>query len=104
MIETLALVGVPQGFANNAPDDLGPEVVLVIEAVDASHHFGLGEMRIFDVRELVAAGIGQGLNFKEALAGHGVMKLGAGHGVSERNLYGFAIELFGKVDRFSDGF
>src|SRR5712692_535356 len=41
MIQPLALVAVPKRFAHDAPDDSGPEVVLIVEAVHARHHFRL---------------------------------------------------------------
>src|SRR5882762_10030479 len=57
-------------------------------------------MRIFNVRQLVATGIGQRFHSQETLLGHGFVEFSAGHGVSQGNLNGFAIELFGKVDGF----
>ena len=47
---------------------LGTEIIFVVEAIDAGHHFGLVEMRIFDVRKLVPAGIGEGFDLEEAFA------------------------------------
>jgi hypothetical protein len=56
------------------------------------------------MRKLVARVIGQSLDAKETLLGHGVVKLRAGHGMGKRNLDGFAIEFLGKFDSFLDGF
>ena len=60
MIEALALVSVPQRVANDAPGDLRPEIVAVVEAVDGLDHVFLRKAGIFEVRKLVAAIIGDG--------------------------------------------
>src|SRR5262249_15588272 len=77
VIKALAFVRVPQGFAHNAPNDARTEVVFVVKAVDCPHHLGLGEMRVFDVRKLVAASVGKSLDLEETFFGHGVVQLSA---------------------------
>ncbi len=98
MIEALALVAVPERFTHDAPYNLGAEIVFVVEAVHARHHFGLGQMRILDVGQLVSAGIGERFHFQEALLGHRFMQFRAGHGMREGDLNRFAVQLFGEVD------
>src|SRR5437879_13470861 len=53
VIEPFALVAVPQRFLHDPPTDLWAEIVFVVEARNARHHVRLGEMREFDVRQLV---------------------------------------------------
>ena len=61
-------------------------------------------MRIFDVRQLVSAGIGERFHTQEAILGHLVVQLRARHGVRERNLDGFAIQFLRKLNGLVDGF
>src|SRR5215471_12012865 len=49
-IQALPLVAVPQSIFHDAPDDSGPEIVFIVEAVDAVHHLRLREVRILDMR------------------------------------------------------
>src|SRR5216684_1842652 len=55
-VQALALVAVPQRFFHDAPHNLGPEVILIVEAIHTRHHLRLGKVRILDVRQLMAAG------------------------------------------------
>src|SRR5271154_2570237 len=103
VVEALALVAVPEGFADDAPDDARAEIILVVEAIDAFHHVGFGEVRVFDVGKLVATVVGEGFHFEETFLGHGVVKFGARHGMGERNLDGFAVEFLGEIDGVVDG-
>src|ERR1700676_442552 len=56
------------------------------------------------MRQLMAAGIGESFDAQKTFLAHLVMQFGAGHGVSERNLDGFAIQFLGEVDGLVDGF
>src|SRR6267378_587457 len=79
VIQALAFVAVPQRFAHDAPRDLRPEVVIVIEAVHAVHHIRLRQMRIFNVRELVSTVVGQRFHAQESVLGHLLVQFGAWH-------------------------
>src|SRR5271163_3942630 len=70
VIQALAFVIVPQRFLHDAPHDLRAEIVLVVKAVDAGHHFRFGKMWILDMRQLVAAGVRECFHAQETLLGH----------------------------------
>src|SRR5437868_6764953 len=57
VVEALALVRIPERVLDDAPHNFRAEVVLVVKAIHAAHHFGLAEVRILDVRKLVTAGV-----------------------------------------------
>src|SRR5208283_4622858 len=103
VVQTLPLVAIPERFTNDAPGDAWAEIVLIIKAAHSGHHLRLGQVRILDMRKLVAAVIGESFDAQKTLLSHGVVKFGAGHGVGQRNLDGFAIEFFGKFDGVLDG-
>src|SRR5712664_3888021 len=50
MVQAFPLVAVPERFLYDAPHDLGPEVILIIEAVYTRHHFHLRQVGVLDVR------------------------------------------------------
>src|SRR5260370_40926432 len=62
-VQALALMAIPQRFLHEAPNDLGPEIIFVIEAVHTCHHFCLGQMRVLNVRQLMAAGTRMSFHF-----------------------------------------
>src|SRR5271154_1964288 len=70
VIQALAFVIVPQRFLHDAPYNLRAEIVLVVKAVDAGHHFRFGKMWILDMRQLVAAGVRECFHAQETLLGH----------------------------------
>ena len=47
--------------------------------------------------------VGERFDAEESFLRHAVVKLGAGHGVSERDLNRFAVEFLGEVDGLVDG-
>src|ERR1700730_11253820 len=54
-IEALAIHAVEGGFSQDAEYCPGPEIILVVKAVDGLKNFFRGEAGILDVRQLVAA-------------------------------------------------
>src|SRR5271165_1552068 len=42
VVEALAFVAIPEGFADDAPGDAGAEIILVIETAHARHHLRFG--------------------------------------------------------------
>src|ERR1700732_2912365 len=54
VIQALALIAVPQRFAHNAPNHPRPEIIFVVEAVHAGHHFRFRQVWILNVRQLVS--------------------------------------------------
>src|SRR5712692_4041838 len=98
VIQAFPLVAVPERFLHDAPDYLGPKVILIVEPVHARHHLRLGQVRVLDVRQLMAAGIREGFDFQEALLRHGLMQLGSRHGMRERNLDRLAIQFLREID------
>src|SRR5882757_6825928 len=97
VIEAFPLVRVPQRFLHDAPHNLRPEIVLIVEAVHARHHLRLRQMWVLDVRQLMAAGIRQRLHFQETLLCHGVVQFRSRHGMRQRNLDRLAIQFFGEI-------
>src|SRR5215472_10752395 len=87
-VQPFAFMAVPQGLFNDAPHNSWAEIVFIIEAVHAVHHFCFRKMRILNVRKLVTAGIRQCFHLKEALRRHAVVKLGSRHSVRQGNLNG----------------
>src|SRR5271155_2290388 len=75
VIEPLALVAVPQRFTHDAPHHARPEVILIVKTVHPAHHLGLREMRVLNMRQLVAAGIRQRFHLQEAFFSHRIMQL-----------------------------
>src|SRR6266849_3535575 len=59
VVQAFPLVAIPQRFLHDAPDNLGPEVILIVKAVHARHHLRLGQVWVLNVRQLMAAGIRQ---------------------------------------------
>src|SRR6266566_7330870 len=103
VIEALALVFVPQGFAHDAPDDARPKIILIVKLIDASHHLFPREMQVLDMGELVASGISQRFHLQKSFASHLIVEFRAGHGMSERNLNRFAIHFLGEFDCLLNG-
>src|SRR6266851_621492 len=66
-IQALALVAVPERFLHDAPYHFGTEVIFIIKAVHTAHHLHFGQVRVLNVRQLMAAGIRQRLHFQETL-------------------------------------
>src|SRR5437764_12577678 len=102
-VQPFAFMGVPQSVFDDAPDDSRTEIVLIVEAVHAAHHFRFRKMRILNMGKLVAAGIRKRFNLKESLRRHAVVKLGTGHGMRQGDLNGFAIQFLGEVDGLLNG-
>src|ERR1700733_9804313 len=61
-------------------------------------------MGILDMRQLVSAHVGEGFNLEETFLGHGIIKLSAGHGMSEGNLDSFGIEFLSKINGLLNSF
>ena len=99
VVQALALVRIPQSVANDAPSDARPEIVSVIELVDAGHHVLPGQVRILQVRKLVAAVVGNGFAGEKAFAHTLIVELGAGIGMGHGDLDGLAVQLLGVFDR-----
>src|ERR1700674_3891720 len=55
VVQAFPLVAVPQRFLHDAPDNLRPEVIFIIETVHARHHLRLRQMGVLDMLQLVAA-------------------------------------------------
>src|SRR6266853_3001513 len=98
VIQAFPLLSVPQRLFHDAPHNLRPKIILIIEAVHARHHLRLREMWVLDVRELVAAGIRQRLHFQETLLCHGVVQFRSRHGMRQRNLDRLAIEFLCEIN------
>src|ERR1700722_3570867 len=60
-------------------------------------------MRILNMRQLVSAHIRQCFDLEEALFGHRIVQLRAGHGMRDGNLNSFGIEFLGEIDGFLNG-
>src|SRR3979409_1974826 len=54
LIKALPFFTVEYGFAHNAEDGFGTEIVFVVKLVDHFHHVLTGKAGIFDLRNLVA--------------------------------------------------
>src|SRR5262245_48408607 len=85
LIESRALVAIPQRFANDPPDDPWSEIVRVVEPVHRRHHFGTGEFGIGDVWRLMTAAVGHRRHCEEALPLDLVVQLRPRIGVGERD-------------------
>ena len=58
VIEDFARIGVPQSIADKTPGHAWPEVILVVEAMDSAHDVFARKAREREMRELVAAVVG----------------------------------------------
>ena len=95
-------VAIDNRLPDHAERRLGPEVVLVVEAVHHLHHVVGGQAGILDVRHLVAAAVLHALVGDEAVGLGVVVKLGAGIGVGDRYLDSLAVQRLGEVDGVAD--
>src|SRR5262249_51824588 len=57
LIKAGAFVPIPEGFAQDAPDNPWPKVIRVVEPVDGCHHVRAAQFRVRDVWNLVAAAV-----------------------------------------------
>src|SRR5579859_3375701 len=67
LVQTLALVCVPERLAHDPPNNTRTEVIRVVEPVHRSHHLLAGQTRILKVRELLAARVGDGFRGEESV-------------------------------------
>ena len=104
MVQPLALCDVPQRVAHDAPRHARAEIVAVVESVHGIHHVFLAQAGILQVRQLVAAGVGDRLTGKKTFAHALIVKLGSGIGVGHGDLDRLAIEFLGVINRLLDGF
>ena len=96
-------VAIHDCLPHHAECSLGAEVILVVEVVHHLHDVVGGQAGILDVRHLVAAAVFHALVGDEAVGLGEVVELGAGIGVGDGDLDGFAIQGLGEVDGVADG-
>ena len=93
-------IAVNDRFPDHTERRLGPEVILVIEAVNHLQHIIGGQTRVLDVRHLVPALVAHRCSVDDEPVGLGVVvKLCAGICMGYRHLNGLDIERLCKVDR-----
>ena len=103
MIKALAFVGIPQRFTDDPPGYARPEIIGVVKTVDRIHHLVARQARILQVRQLMAARVRQGLASQKTFFIREIVEFRSRIGMGQRNLNGFAIELFGVFDCCFDG-
>src|ERR1700733_15127093 len=95
-------VTIGDSFPDDAEGCLGAEVVFVVERVHHLHNILGSKAGIFDVSHLVAAAILHLLASDKASALDEIEELGAGKGMSDRDLDGFAIKFLSELDGVAD--
>jgi hypothetical protein len=97
-------IAVNDGFPNDADGGFGTEEVFVIEFVDHFHDVLGGQPRILDMGNLMPSFVGHGSFGHESIFLNEFEEFRPWEGVSHRDLDGFAIKMFGKLDGVADGF
>src|ERR1700761_6724410 len=97
-------VAVHNGLPDHASCCLGPEIILVVEAVNHLQHILGRQAGIFDVSHLMPTRVRHVMVGDKTILLGKVIKLGARICVRDRDLDGLAIQRLSKVDGVADGF
>src|SRR6185369_11169541 len=104
-VETLALFGLEQCTEDDRNPDLRTEIVFVVKLVHHLHQVISWDVGIFDVCDLVSAGVYHVLFVDDEAVRLGVIvELGAGISVGDGDLDGLDVKFLGEVDGTANGF
>src|SRR5215813_11346482 len=104
LVKTLPFGTVESCLAQDTERGLGPEIVLIVEAMHHFHHFFGGQIRILNLHHLMSTLVHHlGIRHQESILHDVIVELGAWVRMGHRNLDRFDVEFLGKVNGVADG-